>query len=1155
MATRQPAVMRSIQQLFHHGPVTGLDDGQLLERFVSRRDEAAFAALVASHGPLVLGVCRRILRDAHDVEDAFQATFLVLVRRAGSIRDAGRLGPWLHGVARRVAMRARSEASRRRSRHCEQPAAEEEESAMGPGEEADRAALLGIIDHEVELLPAPYREAVVLCDLEGRSYAEAALRLRCPLGTLQSRLARGRARLRDRLVRRGLAPVVLGVILADGASAAVPETLAQETIRAAIATAMGKTVAVGAISATVDALAGSVMRSTIMMTMKNVALAFAAVSIVIGAGLVANEAQSNTTTAQPPAAPVVQPKPAEEPKSGRELKLEVIGASDRSPLAGANVWVRFTRGGTRVLQGATDEEGHYSIPLPEDTTYFLTVAVAHPGYVPIGFRWDGPKIPESYTLAMERGSTIGGSVRDEQGRPIEGARVLPEIGISMGSEVVGARTDARGRWLSDALADSVGPGVKVELRVTHPDHVTLGQVITAEEARAQATVQVMKTGGSVSGTVLSPTGRPVAGATVVVMYRHGDGKFGRLRTGEDGRFRSGRFLDPLWSEVMLTVQAEGFASVLRPLTNTPEIPPQVIKLTQRQPLRGRVVDSQGRPVPGAFVTPTSELGNGELDWEGMTDGEGRFQWLEAPTSGTIQLNVLKPSFRQILGREIDAGAREITLTLHRAQHWHGTATDAETNRPIERFTLIPGSGPLLPGMHPDWRRDQSRVYTSGRFDLTGELTFDQDTRSSIRIEADGYESGDLIGFADNAEDVTHDFRLRKSPREAEPLTGIVHGPDGRPLAGAGVILCLPGDDVRIENGRLTEGGARTPAIRFETDRDGRYTFRPQAGPASIVAAHDAGFAFRTPEQLAASADVTLAAWGRIEGVMKVGTRPASRRKVAAWHHDTGPLNRVDYDILTDDDGRFIFERVMPGPMTAYRYVNDEDHHGWTASNPIRVDVKPGETARIQVGGTGRPIIGRLAMPEGISLANFVLGHGGNLSTEWVPPPTPDDYVDWSDERQSSWWQDFRQTPEGRAYIQDPGRLDREYAVTIRPEGTFRIEDVPAGRYVLKLPFSGNTGDNFSDRLALGGRQGDRPRDPRRPQRCPTRHRSDPAGRLPLPGVERRRPRAGDRGESGRRTAPRPGGPSRQVCPPGLLGEPPGSVDRALSRGDREGIRP
>src|ERR1700722_17423684 len=117
MASYQPSLMKPLHTLFHLGPVTGLDDSQLLERFVARHDDAAFAALVASHGPLVLGVCRRILRDEHEIEDAFQATVLILSRRAGSLRDAGRLDPWLHGVARSVALRARSEAARRRAHH------------------------------------------------------------------------------------------------------------------------------------------------------------------------------------------------------------------------------------------------------------------------------------------------------------------------------------------------------------------------------------------------------------------------------------------------------------------------------------------------------------------------------------------------------------------------------------------------------------------------------------------------------------------------------------------------------------------------------------------------------------------------------------------------------------------------------------------------------------------------------------------------------------------------------------------------------------------------------------------------------------------------------------------------------------------------------
>jgi RNA polymerase sigma factor (sigma-70 family) len=1082
---RQVAVLRSIEQLFRQGSVAGLDDGQLLERFRNHRDEAAFAGLVAVHGPMVLGVCRRILRAEHDVEDAFQATFLVLVQRAGSIRDAGRLGPWLHGVARRVALRVRAETARRRSRLGKSPVSAEVD-AMRPGHAVECDELLGMVDAEVAGLPAQYRDAVVLCDLEGRSYAEAARRLRCPLGTLQSRLARGRARLRARLARRGLVPLAIAATLAEGASAAVPELLAEATVRAAVALAAGQ--AAGAVTATVAAVVASVTRAMLLTTVKRCAIVCVGAVLVLSTGMVACQAllaadppgldAAAILAAQPPpvAAEVPQrqpePQPAEKPKPRRTLNLEVVSKVDNAPLAGAAVWVRVTRGKSEVTQAKTDDEGRCALALPGEPHFLLQVAVTHPGFVPLELRWIAPEVPETSTMALERGVPIGGTVRDEQGRPIAGARVFPIVWearmpqdwpeLAPGPDDLAARSDDQGRWRSDSLPAGAGPDVRLNVLVTHPDHIAIEQHIQPDEARAQSNVLVLRAGRSVAGTVLSPTGRPVAGATIVVLYRHGGGRFARIGTDPAGRFQTGRIIDPAWDEMALTVQAEGFASTLRPITNAAEIPPQVIRLTPRRPLRGRVVDTQGRPIPGAVVEPTREFGNGQLDWEAETDADGRFVWFEAPTAGTLYLNVSKPSLRRALGRRIDTGSREVTLTLHRAQHLHGTVTDAGTGRPMGRFTLIGGWSPAL-GFQTEWARDQARTFTNGRFDLTGELSADQEARGSIRIEADGYESAELIDFPDNVEDVAHDFRLRKTTRQAVPLTGIVRGPDGRPLAGVDVALCVPGVDIRIENGRLTSPGVRPAASRSRTDRDGRYTFAPQEGRAWIAAAHDAGFAMRDPEQLAASTEILLAPWGRIEGVLKIGARPAPRQKVSAWLLDCGPFGRVDYDAITDDQGRFVLERVTPGRMTVYRYVDDANHRGWTPSNPVDVDLKPGETARVQIGGTGPPVVGQLALPEGLTLTNFVLGNGGNLATLRSWPPYPDDYPDWNDERRSAWWDAFRKIPEGRAYFASP---ERRYAVTLQPDGSFRIEDVPAGRYILKLPVTGNVSGDPSARLAF-----------------------------------------------------------------------------------------
>ena len=219
---------------------------------ISSRAEAAFAALVARHGPMVLGVCRRALADPGDVEDAFQATFLVLVRRAGSVRAGDSLGRWLYGVARRVAAKARARSQRARVRTTPS-----RRRADGPGIRADRIGLLAALDEEVSRLPEKYRAPVVLCHLEGLTHAEAAARLRWPVGTVSGRLSRARGLLKDRLVRRGLAPTAgsLGLLLAaDGARAAVPEPLAAAAARAAVRASTGGASQAGAASASALAL-------------------------------------------------------------------------------------------------------------------------------------------------------------------------------------------------------------------------------------------------------------------------------------------------------------------------------------------------------------------------------------------------------------------------------------------------------------------------------------------------------------------------------------------------------------------------------------------------------------------------------------------------------------------------------------------------------------------------------------------------------------------------------------------------------------------------------------------------------------------------------------------------------------------------------------
>ena len=206
MAVKNSGIaLLQLRTLFNEGAIGALSDGQLLERFATGRGEPrelAFAALVERHGPFVLRVCRSVLRDEHAAEDAFQATFLALARKAGSLWAQDSLAPWLHQAAYRAAVHDRSSNIRRRS-HEHAAAALRPESVAPPRRANDD--LEKIIHEEIDRLPGRFRVAVVLCDVEGRTHEQAARHLGCAIGTVKSRLARGRKRLRGRLLRRGVA--------------------------------------------------------------------------------------------------------------------------------------------------------------------------------------------------------------------------------------------------------------------------------------------------------------------------------------------------------------------------------------------------------------------------------------------------------------------------------------------------------------------------------------------------------------------------------------------------------------------------------------------------------------------------------------------------------------------------------------------------------------------------------------------------------------------------------------------------------------------------------------------------------------------------------------------------------------------------------------
>jgi RNA polymerase sigma factor (sigma-70 family) len=280
------SVLQHIRKLVAAEGTRTAPDRELLERFIQHRDETAFTALVQRHGPMVLSVCRRVLGHAEDAEDACQATFLVLARKAASIRKKESLGSWLHGVAYRAAANLKREVSRRTAH--EVPAVD-----VPPVEPTDITwrEVRTVLDEELRGLPERFRAPLLLCYLEGKTRDEAARELGWSLGTIRGRLERGRELLRTRLIRRGLtlSAVLLASMLAENAVAiTLPATLVVRTVKAAASIAAGQTTATGIISTRVIALMEGGLKAMWMTKLKLAIATWAALSLVgVGAGVLA----------------------------------------------------------------------------------------------------------------------------------------------------------------------------------------------------------------------------------------------------------------------------------------------------------------------------------------------------------------------------------------------------------------------------------------------------------------------------------------------------------------------------------------------------------------------------------------------------------------------------------------------------------------------------------------------------------------------------------------------------------------------------------------------------------------------------------------------------------------------------------------------------
>jgi RNA polymerase sigma factor (sigma-70 family) len=294
---------RQLEVLWTSGTLTGMSDAQLVARFTGVRDsiaESAFRELVYRHGPMVMGVCRQILRRTQDAEDAGQATFLVLVRKARSVQVRDSLAPWLYSVAYRIAQRARATGARFRQSECERL-----ESISAQSDELPEFDLRPLLHQERGRLPDKYRSPIVLCHLEGKTHEEAARALNWPVGTVSGRLSRGRELLKSRLERRGVA--VPSAVLAGSRwnpIQSLPESVVESTLTAAMRFAAAESV-----STSVQTLTNGVLNAMLLNKLKILSLTVLLIGGISGGAL---------AWARRTSLPLAQTVPSQAPAAAQE---------------------------------------------------------------------------------------------------------------------------------------------------------------------------------------------------------------------------------------------------------------------------------------------------------------------------------------------------------------------------------------------------------------------------------------------------------------------------------------------------------------------------------------------------------------------------------------------------------------------------------------------------------------------------------------------------------------------------------------------------------------------------------------------------------------------------------------------------------------------
>jgi|GEM_PF-2016216 len=931
-------LVRWLGSLYEHGAIGGLSDARLVERFTSREGtdrEDAFSALVYRHGPMVLRVCQRMLSDPADADDAFQAVFLVLARKADSLRRAEDLKSWLYGVAVRTSLEARKRSAKLRAR--EGTPLDDSLAAIARDEPIELRALL---DEELNKLPNRFREPLLLCELEGVSRQEAARRLGLPEGTLSSRLARGRSLLRDRLTRRGVAVGTLGTIFPAPAKAAA--TL-DASLRLALKFAARDAVA-GTVPAAVASLAEGVIPMFQAAKLKSVLLATSTLIVAcLTAGLVAGRAS-------PPAAapPKVVAQAAEPLKKepGRELvRLRgVVVDESGKPVAGAEV--RYYAYSPRESVAVTGPDGAFVIPVHPNAIGARPILARADGGRKLGvfrygFNLTRAKAEEPVEIVVKPSREITVHVADADKAPIEDAVVE----VAEGSYIVAhATTGADGAAKVFVPIDSKVSWIIAQKVATGFDYAELGKFNetggmsegAAAEELPDSVALTLESPRVARIQAVNPDGEPLAGVDLRVWLLNKEGRrsevnyFSRIQvatTDADGvatfdwlpRSKDTLTLLPLDDQFadrrIFIKEDEG------------ETAPAVATLFRAETIRGRLALPDGSP---AWDIEVFALGTGQGLDQGRgaarTDDEGRYEMRVPPNEAyAIWVEDEDWAASSRLDVVVRAGKPVPSVDFQLAQGTviKGIVTVGEDNRPAagESIFLNEMGGEPPEDIHEEG--DQvSRVvrrWVSSRTDAEGRYAI-RVGPGTYTLEGPSRTQSATITVTDQPE-VVHDFHMVR-PEKGGLWGRVVSGADEKPVAGArvdihsaermGIRLAAKTDD----QGRFHVGRYLDKSFLCAWSPDGSLGALIEIGPdeSNIVVpltptASASGLLLDEHGEPAANQPID---WGR-----RIYIGEDGRGHITAFAFDK---------VVTDDEGRFTLPALVVGQRYDISVKRDRFYH-------------------------------------------------------------------------------------------------------------------------------------------------------------------------------------------------------------------------------------